>query len=94
MFSSGAMLGADRSLRWRASRRPSACRACRSSRLLRQRGVRAHTGKEPFLTLDALQMAKHKMFFSSAKAERELGYTAAPLGRRHDALAWFRDAGY
>jgi dihydroflavonol-4-reductase len=53
------------------------------------------TGKEPFLTVDALKMAKYRMFFSSAKAERDLGYTARPYrdGLR-DALAWFRQAGY
>ena len=29
------------------------------------------THKEPMLTVDALKMAQHKMFFSSAKAKRE-----------------------
>ena len=53
------------------------------------------TNKEPFLTLDALKMASHKMFFSSAKAERELGYAARPyIEGLADALAWFRQAGY
>jgi dihydroflavonol-4-reductase len=53
------------------------------------------TNKEPFLTLDALKMASHKMFFSSAKAERELGYAARPyIEGLTDALAWFRQAGY
>jgi dihydroflavonol-4-reductase len=53
------------------------------------------TNKEPFLTLDALKMASHKMFFSSAKAERELGYAARPyVEGLIDALAWFRQAGY
>jgi dihydroflavonol-4-reductase len=53
------------------------------------------TGKEPFLTRDALRMAGHHMFFSSARAERELGYSARPhrLGLA-DALEWYRDAGY
>src|SRR5262249_32395417 len=36
------------------------------------------TGKEPFLTADALKMAKHHMFFSSAKATRDLGYKYRP----------------
>ena len=40
------------------------------------------TGKEPFLTVDALKMAKHHMFFSSAKAARELGYSGPPVCRR------------
>jgi dihydroflavonol-4-reductase len=53
------------------------------------------TGKEPFLTRDALKMASHHMFFSSAKAERELGYAARPyIEGLSDALAWFRQAGY
>ena len=53
------------------------------------------TNKEPFLTLDALKMASHKMFFSSAKAEAELGYKARPyVDGLSDALAWFRQAGY
>src|SRR3984957_15096232 len=32
------------------------------------------TGKEPMLIRDTLRMAKKRMFFSSTKAERELGY--------------------
>lgn len=53
------------------------------------------TGRTPFLTLDGLRMSKHHMYFSSAKAERELGYRARPYeaGIR-DAISWFRDAGY
>ena len=53
------------------------------------------TGKEPFVTRDALRMASHHMFFSSAKAQRELGYTARPYSEAlADALAWFRASGY
>ena len=53
------------------------------------------TGKEPFITVDALKMAKYRMFFTSAKAERELGYSARPYRQALiDALAWFRMAGY
>jgi hopanoid-associated sugar epimerase len=53
------------------------------------------TGKEPFLTSDALRMASHHMFFSSDKAERDLGYRARPYREALvDALAWFRAAGY
>ena len=53
------------------------------------------TGKEPFVTVDALNMSKYHMFFSSAKAERELGYKARPYREAlGDALTWFRDAGY
>ncbi|MBA3810698.1 MAG: NAD-dependent epimerase/dehydratase family protein [Caulobacteraceae bacterium] len=53
------------------------------------------TGKEPFVTRDALDMAAHHMFFTSAKAERELGYAARPyVEALRDALAWFTQAGY
>ncbi|MEO8812625.1 MAG: NAD-dependent epimerase/dehydratase family protein, partial [Caulobacteraceae bacterium] len=52
------------------------------------------TGKEPFVTRDALAMAAHHMFFTSAKAERDLGFSARPYGEALvDALAWFRTAG-
>ncbi len=52
-------------------------------------------GREPFVTLDGLRMAKYRMIFSSAKAERELGYHARPYGDGlRDAIDWFRRAGY
>jgi len=52
------------------------------------------TGREPFATRDGLRMARHKMYFSSAKAERELGYRARPAREGlADAIAWFRAAG-
>jgi dihydroflavonol-4-reductase len=52
------------------------------------------TGREPFVTLDGLRMARKTMFFSSAKAERELGYRPRPaLAGLADAVAWFRQAG-
>lgn len=52
------------------------------------------SGREPFLTRDALKMASHHMYFTSARARAELGYT--PRDWREavaDALAWFRTAG-
>lgn len=53
------------------------------------------TGREPLLTLDGLRMSRYRMFFSSAKAERELGYRSRPYQEGVvDALAWFRKAGY
>lgn len=53
------------------------------------------TGKEPFVTVDGLKMSKNRMFFSSAKAERELGYCPMPhLGALRAALDWFRGEGY
>ncbi len=53
------------------------------------------SGREPFLTVDALKMSEHHMYFTSAKAERELGYRARPYREAlSDALAWFGSAGY
>jgi dihydroflavonol-4-reductase len=53
------------------------------------------TGREPFLTRDGLRMSKYRMFFSSAKAERDLLYQARPYQQGlTDALAWFREHGY
>ena len=53
------------------------------------------TGKtDPFLTVDSLKMAAHNMYYSSAKAERELGYRARPYAEAlADAIEWFRAAG-
>jgi dihydroflavonol-4-reductase len=53
------------------------------------------TGREPMTTVDTLRMAAKKMYFSTAKAERELGYTHRPAEQGlTDAVAWFRDNGY
>lgn len=53
------------------------------------------TGKEPFITVDGLRMAKKKMFFSSEKAKRELGYAPRPAFEAiKDALDWFENEGY
>jgi dihydroflavonol-4-reductase len=53
------------------------------------------TNREPFATLDGLRMSKHKMFFTSEKAERELGYRARPYSQGlSDAIDWFRRNGY
>jgi dihydroflavonol-4-reductase len=53
------------------------------------------TGKEPMLTVDALNMSKYHMFFSSEKARRELGFSTRPYARAlEDAVAWFREARY
>jgi dihydroflavonol-4-reductase len=46
-------------------------------------------GKEPQLTVDGARMARKKMFFSSAKAERDLGYRHRPAREAlADAVAW------
>ncbi len=53
------------------------------------------TGREPFVTRDGLRMSKARMFFTAAKAERELGFHARPYGEGiRDAIRWFRSAGY
>lgn len=57
--------------------------------------VARFTGREPMLTVDALNMSKYHMFFSSKKAQTELGFTARPWPRAiEDAVTWFRAAGY
>ena len=58
-------------------------------------GVGLITGREPFLTLDGLRMARHLMFVNDAKARRELGYSTRPYRDGiADAIAWFRQHGY
>jgi dihydroflavonol-4-reductase len=53
------------------------------------------TGKEPLATWAGVQLSRHRMFFSSARAERELGVRARPyLAGLEDAIAWFFDHGY
>ena len=51
--------------------------------------------REPRATVDAVRMGKKKMFASSAKAERDLGWKTVPVD---DALRracdWFRRHGY
>ena len=57
--------------------------------------VAAITGREPFVTVDGLRLAAKKMYFTSAKAERDLGYHARPAKDGFkDALVWFRAQGY
>lgn len=53
------------------------------------------TNTEPRATVDSIHMAKKKMFFTSAKAARELGYQARPaVDAIRDAIDWFRQAKY
>lgn len=52
-------------------------------------------GREPRATIDAVRMGRKKMFVSSAKAERELGWKIAPVDdalRR--AVQWFQANAY
>ncbi len=47
------------------------------------------THTQPFVTRDELAMARRPMYFTSAKAERELGYTHRPADLAfEDALTW------
>ncbi len=49
---------------------------------------------EPPVTRDHLRMARKKMFYSSAKAVRDLGYRPRPAAEAvRDAVAWFRANG-
>jgi dihydroflavonol-4-reductase len=62
---------------------------------LSELAARLGGGAEPLLTVDGLRMARKRMHYSSAKAERELGYRSRPAADAvRDALAWFRRNGY
>jgi dihydroflavonol-4-reductase len=50
---------------------------------------------EPRITLDGVRMARKLMYFSSAKARRELGYSPRPaIEALRDAIEWFYKEGY
>jgi len=50
---------------------------------------------EPFATVDGLKMSKKKMYFSSKRAEDELGYQHRPAQEAlKDAVKWFSDHDY
>jgi dihydroflavonol-4-reductase len=51
--------------------------------------------REPRATVDTVRMGKKKMFASSSKAERELGWKILPVeGALRRAVDWFRNNGY
>lgn len=53
------------------------------------------TRREPFATVDGINQARKKMFFSSARAQRELGYKSRPAAEAlKDAVEWFKANGY
>ncbi|MBV8736655.1 MAG: NAD-dependent epimerase/dehydratase family protein [Alphaproteobacteria bacterium] len=53
------------------------------------------SGREPFATRDSVRMSRKKMYFSSAKAMRALGYKPRPAREAiADAIAWFKANGY
>lgn len=50
---------------------------------------------EPFVNVDSVRMAKKRMFFSSMRARRELGYKPRLADEAfQDAVAWFEENGY
>jgi dihydroflavonol-4-reductase len=52
-------------------------------------------GKEPRATIDAVKMGRKKMFASSTKAERELGYKVLSVeDALRRAIDWFQAHGY
>ena len=53
------------------------------------------TGREPKAPLDAVKMARKKMFVSADKAKRELGFQPGPVEEAlQRAVEWFRSNGY
>ena len=57
--------------------------------------VATFSGNEPRATVDSVKMAKKMMFFSSEKAELELGYQYRPVVEAFvDAVSWFQENGY
>jgi dihydroflavonol-4-reductase len=53
------------------------------------------TGKEPLTTVDGVRLSRKRMFFTSARAEQELGYRPRPaVCAFRDAAAWFQTHGY
>ncbi|MGO9423943.1 MAG: hopanoid-associated sugar epimerase [Steroidobacteraceae bacterium] len=52
------------------------------------------SGRSGRITLEGVRMSRKRMFFSSAKATRELGYSwRPPVYAFEDALRWFRERG-
>jgi dihydroflavonol-4-reductase len=52
------------------------------------------SGRTGRITLEGVRMSRKKMFFSSAKAARELGYRwRPPVQAFEDAIRWFRENG-
>jgi len=52
-------------------------------------------GHQPRATIDAVRMGRKKMFVSSGKAERDLGWKQVPVeGALRRAVDWFRVNGY
>lgn len=53
------------------------------------------TGREPVAPLEAVKMARKKMFVTHAKAARDLGFVPCPVDAAlRRAVDWFRNNGY
>jgi dihydroflavonol-4-reductase len=53
------------------------------------------SNREPFVTLDGVRLARKKMFFTSERAKRRLGYRPRPASEAIvDAIDWFDRHGY
>jgi dihydroflavonol-4-reductase len=51
--------------------------------------------REPRVTIDAVRMGRKKMFVTSVRAERELGWNPRPVdGALQRAVEWFKSNGY
>jgi dihydroflavonol-4-reductase len=51
--------------------------------------------REPWLALEAVELARHKMYFDPAKAVRELGLPQTPVEEAlRRAVDWYRSNGY
>lgn len=53
------------------------------------------TGRPPRVALDSVRMSRHRMYFDSGKAVRELGLPQTPVEEAlARAVTWFRENGY
>jgi dihydroflavonol-4-reductase len=53
------------------------------------------TGRPPRVSLESVRMSRHRMFFDSGKAVRELSFPQSPVEEGLlRAVAWFREKGY
>lgn len=58
-------------------------------------GFSVISGREPRAPLDAVRMARKKMFVTCQKAERDLGYNPGPARQGlAKAVRWYRENGY
>jgi len=57
--------------------------------------ARLFGGSQPLVTVDGVRLAKKYMFFSTARAKRELGFKTIPVRQAlYDAIDWFKQNGY